>query len=153
MRKQLGDDYFCGPSYAFDGNVDGKFECPNPVVLLGAVNPSNEALLVQKDAIEASKSQIALIDQKAKEEQSQDNANNATAINKATLRGVKAEAEKAATEKELGAAKAHASIDVAACTAANVTGTDCVLLMAVLKGQALPQVINSSVTPALTLKP
>lgn len=47
LDKDLGGEYFCGPSYKFDGNIDGKLDngCPPLEVTVKRVVPVDDTLI------------------------------------------------------------------------------------------------------------
>lgn len=150
LKRTLGDDYFCGTSYKFDGNVDGKFECPLPVVSIQSVLPANMALITNKEDIKANEEAVKVIESQAAKSKAQANADAEVAINEAKLREAKAEANRKATEAEKRVAEAQSQIDMAACIAVKATGTECALIIAAQKGN-MPNVLGGSVIPSVNV--
>jgi hypothetical protein len=60
MSADLGDDYFCGPSYKFDGEIDGQLEgtgCPPLEVTVKSITPVDPKLVENLTAIVANEEQ------------------------------------------------------------------------------------------------
>jgi hypothetical protein len=54
LEASLGANFFCGPSYSFDGDVDGEFEtCPRIEISITELTPQNKVLLENYEAIVA----------------------------------------------------------------------------------------------------
>lgn len=53
LNADLGKEYFCGPSYQFDGTIDGEFEngCPPLEVTVKSITPTNATLIENLQAI------------------------------------------------------------------------------------------------------
>jgi len=152
LMRTLGAEYFCGTSYKYDGKADSKFTCPDLVVSIQKVLPENMNLITNKETIKDNQEAAMVIESAKVKAIAQADADKEVAINAAENREQKAIAEGRANRAEAVAAEARAQNDMAPCLAVKATGTECALLMAVLRGVALPQVLNSNATPTVTIK-
>jgi hypothetical protein len=53
LNSALGGNYFCGPSYSFDGQVDGEFDCPPLEFTIKQIAPENPQLVQNLEDIQA----------------------------------------------------------------------------------------------------
>lgn len=124
LQSSLGGNYFCGPTYTFDGKADGELDnCPALEVSMDTIVPENPELITNYQAIVAnaeaqlkieSDADRAIATAKAASEQQIAEANSASATAVA-----KAEADKAAQlaeqtrAQEVGVATANAELAIA----------------------------------------
>jgi hypothetical protein len=106
LNKDLGADYFCGPSYQFDGVIDGKFGgngCPPIEVTVKSIVPVDDTLIANLTAIVNNEEQQRKIESDA-----------LLAQEKAEAEADKAEAQAAADQRtRVAQAKADQAIQVA----------------------------------------
>lgn len=64
LIKDLGGEYFCGPSYVFDGKVDGELEngCPPLEVTIKRIAPTEKSLVTKLEQIVANEEQARVIE-------------------------------------------------------------------------------------------
>lgn len=64
LRSSLGGDFFCGPSYVFDGDADGKLEgggCPPIEIIIKVIEPVDPQFLNNLKTIVANQEQQKVI--------------------------------------------------------------------------------------------
>lgn len=63
LTKDLGGEYFCGPSYQFDGSIDGELEqgCPPLEVTIKRIAPVDQTLISKLEQIVANEEQQKII--------------------------------------------------------------------------------------------
>lgn len=63
LAKDLGGEYFCGPSYEFDGDIDGELEngCPPLEVTIKRIAPVDQTLISKLEQIVANEEQQKII--------------------------------------------------------------------------------------------
>jgi regulator of protease activity HflC (stomatin/prohibitin superfamily) len=127
LRKDLGDDYFCGPSYKFDGKIDGELEngCPALEVTIKKIEPVDPKYIERLNNIVANEeeqkkieSDTELANKTAQEQKERAiaaaDAARLTAENKATNDAAIAQAEAQRDEDiQVAQAKANEAIQVA----------------------------------------
>lgn len=116
LHDDLGLDYFCGPSYVFDGEVDGEFGngCPPLEVTVKSITPTNPDLIKNLEAIVNNEEQQRKIesDTRLANEQRQADADRAVKASEEAQRQQVAEA--AANEAiKVAQAEADEAIQVA----------------------------------------
>jgi hypothetical protein len=62
LRADLGDDYFCGPSYVFDGEFDGEFDCPPIEITVKRIVPTDPQFVQKLNDIVANEEQQKVIE-------------------------------------------------------------------------------------------
>ena len=152
LDASLGGNYFCGPTYAFDGKVDGKFNCPPLEFTIKQISPENQQLVQNLEDIQANKQRqdvIASERDKALAQTDADRVTQLAEINKnkdVEVASAQAEVEiqhanEAAALAALPVAEAKARAEAAFCTIlANLPQpVDCGLY----KSGNYPQVIGS----------
>jgi hypothetical protein len=124
LRSSLGGDFFCGPSYQFDGKADGNVDnCPPIEIVIKEIKPENPIFLQNLQTIVANQEQQRVIASDKDKAIAQQNADKATSLNKTEVDKQKqlaaTEAQKetqlAQTEadKQVALAKALADAEVA----------------------------------------
>lgn len=176
LTKDLGGQFLCGPSYTFDGEMDGKVEsCPPIEVTVKKVTPpqplidnltkiaENNAAIERiesdqaKELREKQKAQaLALQDQENRQETevAAANADQAIKVARANADLAIAEANKAVIQAENTNAELKAQSDAAFCVELAKVGVDCALLKAAENG-TYPQYNfgSGTATPLITLNP
>jgi len=63
LAKDLGGEYFCGPSYQFDGRIDGELEhgCPPLEVTIKRIAPVDQSLIAKLEQIVSNEEQQKII--------------------------------------------------------------------------------------------
>lgn len=63
LTKDLGGEYFCGPSYQFDGTIDGELDngCPPLEVTIKRIAPVDQTLISKLEQIVANEEQQKII--------------------------------------------------------------------------------------------
>lgn len=153
LRADLGGDYFCGPSYAFDGKVDGEFEdgCPQIEITIKEIKPINDQLIDDYQAIVANiEAQERILSDKDREI-TQLNADRDKQLATEENRRI-AEIEIARNDREIAQEQAEtltvllenaqkeAQADAAYCAELAKVGIDCALLQAAERG-AYPNIV------------
>lgn len=63
LESSLGGTFFCGPSYQFDGNADGKVEsCPPIEIVIKEIKPQNPVFLENLQTIVANQEQQTVVE-------------------------------------------------------------------------------------------
>ncbi len=64
LKASLGDEYFCGPSYKFDGNADGNLEggCPPIEITIKTITPVDPSFIDNLTQRQKNNEQIPLIE-------------------------------------------------------------------------------------------
>jgi hypothetical protein len=156
LENDLGGNFFCGPSYVFDGNVDGEFEngCPPIEITIKEIKPTNPELLANYQAIVANVESAERILSDKDREITQINADRdkelATEENRQLTETEIAKNDKIIADQQLQArqsefalAQIEADASVAECLLLASAGIDCALLKAAENG-VYPRVILSS---------
>lgn len=117
LRADLGKDYFCGPSYKFDGTIDGKLDgtgCPPLEVTVKSITPTNPVLIENLAAIVTNEEQQRKIqsDTRLANEQAEAEAQRAIAAAQANQEKAIAQAE-ADQATKVAQAEANTAIQVA----------------------------------------
>lgn len=113
LERDLGGEYFCGPSYEFDGNIDGELEngCPPLEVTIKAVTPVDAEFIDRLETIVANEEQQKVIESN-KERQLQQIA----ATEAENLRQIQADQEvqvaEQAKREEVETARADADLEI-----------------------------------------
>ncbi len=157
LANDLGDNYFCGPTYVFDGNADGEIgTCPPIEITVKEIKPTNPELVTNYEAIVAN----AEAQQKIASDRDRSIAQTAAdqeveLANEAKRREVEtakaandeaiAVAQKAALEAERINADIQAVASAAYCVALAESGIDCALLEAAEQG-TYPRIVLSDGT-------
>ena len=63
LKLALGKDYFCGPTYRFDGKVDGVFDngCPPVEITVKTIKPVDDQLITNLETTVKNQEQIKVI--------------------------------------------------------------------------------------------
>lgn len=83
LRASLGDDFFCGPSYAFDGDADGQIatgSCPPIEITLKEITPEDPQFLNNLKTIVANQEAQTVIQSNKDKQIAQTQADEATSI-------------------------------------------------------------------------
>lgn len=170
LTSSLGGNYFCGPTYTFDGSVDGELEsCPAFEVSIEEIKPEDETLLENYEAIvaNAEAQQKISSDRDRAIAQSNADADVAVAQSEADQRSQLAEqqrrqevetaqaeadlaiaqAQRAAVEAELENRRLVAEGETAACVNLARVGVDCALLEAARQGNYPQVILGEDATP------
>ncbi len=122
LEASLGANFFCGPSYAFDGSFDGELEtCPPIEISITELTPENPDLLANYETIvaNAEAQQKIASDRDRAIAQADADADTQTAVAQADSRtqqatsDAQAEAELAETERRRATDLANAEADLA----------------------------------------
>lgn len=124
LGASLGANFFCGPSYAFDGSFDGEMEsCPPIEISITQLTPQNPELIKNYEAIVAnaeaqlkidSDKDRAIAQANATSEQQQEEAKAASAAQVAQAEEAqKAEVAQQTQAETVGVAKAKADLAIA----------------------------------------
>jgi hypothetical protein len=177
LSADLGGQYFCGPSYQFDGEADGQIaegDCPDLEVTVKRIVPVNPELIANLETIVKNEEAIRVIESNqakelrdiAKAQQIElAETERQTATQKADAER-KRQVETAQATANLEIAKAQAAVvaqlldnavleaqaDAAYCTQLAAAGIDCALLKAAETG-SYPRILfgDSSEAPTLLL--
>jgi regulator of protease activity HflC (stomatin/prohibitin superfamily) len=120
LNADLGKEYFCGPSYKFDGTIDGEFDngCPPLEVTVKSITPVNPDLITNLQAIVNNEEQQRKIESDTRLAQEQTRAEQERAIAVAQANQEKAVAQAAADQAtQVAQAAANQEIQVAQATA------------------------------------
>lgn len=115
LRADLGGDFFCGPSYKFDGNIDGNLEgtgCPALEVTVKSIRPTNGDLIANLQTIVTNEEQQRKIESDTQLAREQTRAEQERAIATAQANEQKAIAQ-AEADKNTQVAQANSARDVA----------------------------------------
>lgn len=163
LEKDLGGVYFCGPSYKFDGEVDGTLgNCPPLEVTIKRIIPKDPTLIERLEQIVVNEEQKRLIDsnrqrqlaeiasdeeiqereqeRRQQVEVAQSQADQAIGEANAERDLAVTAAEQAVREQELINAQLAADAEAAFCERLAAQGVDCALYQAALAGE-YPNVI------------
>jgi hypothetical protein len=153
LARDLGGEYFCGPSYQFDGRIDGKLDdgCPPIEVTIKRVAPTDTTLIEKLETIVANEEQQRVIvserdrqleETAAKEQTELREQQRRQAVEVATAEAnlAIAEAEEATLRQQQANAEVQAQADAAYCRVLADSGVDCALLAAAENG-VYPRVI------------
>lgn len=160
LSADLGNNFFCGPSYSFDGTIDGELEngCPSIEVTVKEIRPTGtkgDQLLADYQAIvaNAERAQKVLSDKDLQitELNAQRDAELATEANRRQTELEKAANDKLIADAQREAREAEAELkavdleaaragEIEACRALADVGVDCAWYEAAKQG-ALPRVI------------
>lgn len=82
LKLTLGKDYFCGPTYRFDGKVDGVFDngCPPVEVTVKAIKPVDTELITNLEKTVKNQEQIKVIQSEKEKSLAQTKANQETQL-------------------------------------------------------------------------
>ena len=82
LKLALGKDYFCGPTYRFDGKVDGVFDngCPPVEVTVKGVKPVDGQLITNLETTVKNQEQIKVIQSEREKALAQTTADQATQL-------------------------------------------------------------------------
>lgn len=82
LKLALGKDYFCGPTYRFDGKVDGQFEngCPPIEITVKRISPVDNALITNLETTVKNQEQIKVIQSEQEKKLAQTNADQVTQL-------------------------------------------------------------------------
>lgn len=167
LAKDLGDEYFCGPSYQFDGEIDGSLEhgCPPLEVTIKRIAPVDQTLIAKLEQIVANEEQQKIIasdkelelerieaerqkelariaaDQETRIAQQQQRQAVETAQAEADLAVEQARAAVLAQQQENAAIEARSAS--AFCRELAAVGVDCALLAAAENG-SFPRIITGN---------
>ena len=64
LRASLGGDFFCGPSYVFDGSADGKLDgsgCPPIEIIIKQIKPTEPQFIANLETIVANQEALRVI--------------------------------------------------------------------------------------------
>ena len=64
LRASLGGDFFCGPSYVFDGDADGKLDgsgCPPIEIIIKQIKPTEPQFIANLETIVANQEALRVI--------------------------------------------------------------------------------------------
>lgn len=149
LNKNLGDTYFCGPSYRFDGEFDGVFDngCPPLEVTVKRIAPVDGQLITNLENTVKNQEQIKVIESEKQKKLAQTEADKQTKIAqtkadeetqlaevtkqravetaKAEKDQAVAEAQKAVFEAQQINAQIQAFSDTAFCSRLTDLGVDC----------------------------
>ncbi len=153
LARDLGGEYFCGPSYQFDGRIDGQLGegCPPIEVTIKRVAPTDSTLIEKLESIVANEEQQRVIisdrdrqlEETAALEQTEireEQRRQAVQVAKAEADLAIAEAEEATLRQQQANAEVQAVSDAAFCRELASAGVDCALLRAAEAG-VYPRVI------------
>jgi hypothetical protein len=129
LNKSLGGDFFCGPSYVFDGVADGNVEsCPPIEIVIKEIRPQDAQFLDNLQKIVANEEQQTVIKSTSATEIAKANSARDTAVAKSTsdaetrIAKSNAEAEAALAEiensRQVKLAEALANVEIAQAFAA-----------------------------------
>jgi hypothetical protein len=117
LKADLGDDFFCGPSYKFDGTIDGKLGgvgCPPLEVTVKSIKPTNGDLITNLQTIVTNEEQQRKIESDTVLAKEQTRAEQERAIATAQANEQKAVAQAAADQAtKVAQAEANTAIQVA----------------------------------------
>lgn len=117
LRASLGGDFFCGPSYTYDGKADGKLEgngCPPLEITIKVIEPVDPQFLTNLKTIVANQEALKLIDSEQEKAIAQAEADKETAIAKAEAERDRKLAQTAADEATaLAETEAQRAIELA----------------------------------------
>lgn len=117
LRADLGKDFFCGPSYKFDGEIDGELGgtgCPPLEVTVKSITPTNPTLIENLQAIVNNEEQQRKIESDTRLAQEQTRAEQERAIATAQANQEKAVAQAEADRAtQVAQAESNQAIQVA----------------------------------------
>lgn len=138
LTATLGGVFFCGPTYVFDHNVDGKFDngCPAIEVTVKKVSPTDPQLITNLETTVKNQEQIKVIQSEQEKKLAQTTADKATQLAeierqrevetaKADKDRAVAEAQKALFLAENENAQIKAQAEAAFCAKLTELGVDC----------------------------
>lgn len=142
LAAELGNDYFCGPDYAFDGNADGVLEsgCPPLEVSIHRIVPVDAALRSNLEAIAAAHERVLTVA-----------AERELGIAQAEADLEVATAREAAIRQEQVNAELDAIGDSAFCRQLAESGIDCSLLAAAENGADATIIVDPGADPTLLI--
>ncbi|MCB0966589.1 MAG: hypothetical protein KDB37_07105 [Ilumatobacter sp.] len=153
LARDLGGEYFCGPAYQFDGDIDGQLDegCPPIEVTIKRVAPTDSTLIEKLETIVANEEQQRVIvserdrqlEETAAKEQTElreQARRQAVEVAQAEADLAIAEAQEATLRQEQANAEVQATSDAAYCRELAAAGVDCALLAAAESG-VYPRVI------------
>lgn len=163
LTKDLGGAYFCGPSYEFDGKIDGELEngCPPMEVTIKSVTPTEPKFIARLETIVANEEQQKVIESDKErqlletaaqqETQTREQARReAVEVAKAEADLAIQQAQEAVLAQEQINADIQAEANAAYCLALAEAGVDCALLAAAENG-VYPRIILSDSSDAAIL--
>lgn len=154
QKSVFGGTFLCGPSYTYDGNIDGKFDCPPVEVVITSIEPVDTTLRSVREKQRSNEEAKKLAESERDLKITQQNAAAQTAVNAEENRqkteSAKLAADKAIEQERAGVlaeqqqnAEKQAAIAQAWCTRLVELGQNCALVKAAETG-SFPQVIGSS---------
>lgn len=82
LKSSLGGEFFCGPSYQFDGKFDGKLDsCPPIEIVIKEITPTDPQFLANLGQITANKEAQTVIQSNKDKAIAQANADKETSLN------------------------------------------------------------------------
>jgi hypothetical protein len=82
LKSSLGGEFFCGPSYQFDGEADGVLtSCPPIEIVIKEITPTDPQFLANLNAIVANKEAQTVIESNKDKAIAQANADKLTSLN------------------------------------------------------------------------
>jgi hypothetical protein len=138
LNTTLGDTFFCGPTYRFDGDVDGKFDngCPPIEITVKKISPTDPQLITNLETTVKNQEQIKVIQSEQEKKLAQTAADKQTQLAEIerqreveTAQAAKdqavAEAQKALFEAQNANAQIKALAETAFCAKLTELGVDC----------------------------
>lgn len=105
LKSSLGGEFFCGPSYVFDGNADGVVEnCPPIEIVIKEIKPQDPKFLTNLETIVANQEALVVI-----ESEKEKSIQEAKAEKEKALANTEAEKEKSLAATEADKEKALAT--------------------------------------------
>jgi hypothetical protein len=153
LARDLGGEYFCGPSYQFDGRIDGDLDegCPPIEVTIKRVAPTDSSLIAKLETIVANEEQQRVIVSERDRELEETAAREQTELREQQRRQAVevataeadlaiAQAEEATLRQQQANAEVQARSSAAYCLELAAAGVDCALLAAAEAG-VYPRVV------------
>jgi hypothetical protein len=176
LTKDLGGEYFCGPSYQFDGRIDGELEngCPPLEVTIKRIAPVDQSLIakleqivsneeeqkiiasnkeLELEQIEAERQkELARIASSQETQIAQQQQREAVETAQATADLAIEQARAAVLEQQQANAEIEAVSSTAFCRELAAVGVDCALLAAAENGN-YPRIITGETDTSILVDP